>query len=61
MGTAKQAMIIEQDRNHARNRYYSQRRKLKQRIRLYADNPRFAAMLKQELEELERRWIERQA
>ena len=49
-------MMKESDRNYERNRYYHQRQKLKERIRLYADNPNFVATLKRELEALEADW-----
>lgn len=54
MGSAKQAALEQADRNYARNRYQHQRAKLKERIRLYADNPGFVAVLRHELETLER-------
>jgi cell shape-determining protein MreC len=56
MGSVKNAMMKESDRNYERNRYYHQRQKLKERIRLYADNPNFVATLKRELEALEADW-----
>lgn len=59
MGAVKQMAIEESERNYARNRYYHERQKLIDRIRLYADRPGFVAKLKQELQALEQDWKER--
>ena len=56
MGSVKEAALEQSARNYERNRYYHERKKLKDRIRIYADNPGFVAILKGELEDLERNW-----
>jgi len=58
MGSMQQAAMEETQRNYLRNRYYKQRAKLQERIRLYADNPGFVAVLRAELESMERHWKE---
>lgn len=47
------------DRNYVRNRYYHQRKAIKDRMELYAGNSGFVAFLKDELEALEREWKQR--
>jgi cell shape-determining protein MreC len=56
MGAVKNAALEQMDRNYERNRYYHERQKLKERMRLYAANPGFVAVLKRELEALEQDW-----
>lgn len=56
MGAAKQAALEQSERNYHRNRYYHERQKLIDRIRLYAHAPGFVAKLKAELKTLEENW-----
>jgi hypothetical protein len=54
MGSAKDTFLEESDRNYTRNRYYHERKKLKDRIQLHVSNPSFVKVLEAELEVIER-------
>jgi hypothetical protein len=56
MGSVKHAMMEQVERNYQRNRYYHERQKLIDRMRLYAHAPSFVAKLKAELKTLEENW-----
>lgn len=49
-------MMEQAERNYQRNRYYHERQKLIDRMRLYAHAPGFVAKLKAELKTLEENW-----
>jgi len=59
MGSAKEAALEQSDRNYDRNRYYHERKKLKDRIRMYQCYPGFVAKFTSELAALERDWKNR--